>query len=363
MATELNLTRQERGSQKQWFFLTAFLNAELWAVALTLGVSGSLLGGLALLTAGSLGLLGRAWRGRRVAVRVDEVGVHEIFATGREITHVWEDLRDATPPGEERAFTFRADRRRLRLGPCLADFWSLASVIRARLRGEPLEPFTDRWQPTAEQLAEWLEVQPDKQLPVTFWSVWSGCFWLVWLMSGNIGAIELKHALERLFPSTFWGEMLSGVVAVTVMVGVMLALPLIARPLGGEAITVSINGIEVVSGRGRRFCAWEDLLSLSGNELRTRQGTIRLARHFYGIKRLRRALQRALEARGPVPEVSLPPAQVPTAASLSRARRPEGEVASQRALSRAAPPMETKERLAGEVMEETREVTVQLSGE
>jgi hypothetical protein len=118
-----------------------------------------------------------------------------------------------------------------------------------------------------------------------------------------------------------------------------------------------------VSGRGRRFCAWEDLLSLSGNELRTRQGTIRLARHFYGIKRLRRALQRALEARGPVPEVSLPPAQVPTAASLSRARRPEGEVASQRALSRAAPPMETKERLAGEVMEETREVTVQLSGE
>jgi len=161
-AGHANLTFRERASPGgKWFLGVGLLGgAIIWAWGgIEAAWAGMILGG------GGLGWCLSSRGRRRIALSVDEEGVHEWFAGGRCLTYLWSDILGLTEttPG---TFELRTRQGVVRFSRRVKEARVLAALIEARLRGRG-ERGTLSPRPSAATVAHWLGVSPE-ELPLRF---------------------------------------------------------------------------------------------------------------------------------------------------------------------------------------------------
>jgi hypothetical protein len=313
------------------------------------------LAGLVALGVGSVVTLGGAlwaWCRRRLGLRIDEVGIHELFPGGRVVTHPWEECRE--PFGETKGvlrFWSKAHGRYVRFGRRMEDARTLAAFLNNRLLGRPVADPSEIHLPGPEQIAEWLGV-PVEELPVRFRLSWSReeddlfdrLLMLLLMPLGWYLHVRLGLALWLVMTIIFVG---------------ILALSSVLRDhfkRFWSYLEVDGKGLRFFFWpRRRSFMAWEDLLIEGRNQDLDLTSVIER-------DRLRDLIDRVLKACGPIPETALRTGPQATDASLSRARPPEATpTATGRALSRATVEEEDdRPRLSAEVTEPEQEVSEEL---
>jgi len=415
MATEQpdipSFTCRERSGKGLGLGLVVALNGAAWIAALGLGLSIPGAVTLGLVSLATLGLTFRAWRRRRIALRVDSTGLHEVFADGRTVTHPWAELRER--PIEElgwvrwlRFLWLPLDQqlenhlptlsqwlqryRRLeeKLNPMLhlemypgatKDYWAdahkvaegslflfespvgrvvirdqatengrgLVAFIRAALRGERPASPPQLAAPTRAEIAAWLGVSPE-DLPVTFPIKWKQMALITLFFS----AFYVACGLMLREPSWFkWVALGVGIFWTSAFfLGICLGFPY---------VKVDVDGLLSYSGFGpERRCAWEDLIELDGLIVRSRYQDFLLRPDLDDGKRLQRLIQRVLDARGDLPPAALEPGLPVPNTALSKAQPSTQPEAGEKSLSQAETAEEDKPRLTGEEAMSGQEVPV-----
>jgi hypothetical protein len=334
-------TFPERSWRWCGFGLWLVVAAKLWIDTL---LPGWVWGGVvktALLSAASLGLVTWFWQRRRLGVRVDDVGVHELFPGGRTVSHLWSDIRRIIQTGDAdyRLYTTEAT---VRFTHHLDRVGVLAAAIRARLQGPAAPTESPAGQPSPEQVAAWLGVSPE-ELPLIFLGL--GDWEILVVSSLTVAAFLITWVLGLglwLAPILWW-----------VLWGHFLAHPLPIRvELGGE-------GVVVVDLFGRRkTCGWMDLLRLRQRTLEGRYGPVVIPPAIEKGQRLLSLLRQAMGRRGRVPAEGFSPSVLISDAAISRARPPAGPpTATDRSLSRSHPEEEAAPHLTEAVQEQEAEAT------
>jgi len=331
-------TFRERSWRWCGFGLWIVATAKLWISALLPGWT--VLGVLQALvvSAASLGLVTWFWQRRRLGVRVDDVGVHELFPGRRVVSHPWPEIRKIIQTGDT-DYRLYTEGSVVLLTGRLARVGILAEAIRARLKGPtpPAEAQTD--QPSPEQVAAWLGVSPE-ELPLIFiglgdWEVLvvstltAASFLTLWFLGLNLWLVVL----------IWWG-----------LWGYFLSHPLPIR------VELGVEGVAAVDLFGRRqSCAWMDLLRFRGRTLRGRYGSLVIPGGIQHDLQLFRLLRQALAHRGEVPTEGFSPRVLIPDAALSRVKPDAPPAATERSLSQAQAEAEEAPRLTEAVSEEAAE--------
>lgn len=321
-AGHANLTFRERASPGgKWFLGVGLLGgAIIWAWGgIEAAWAGMILGG------GGLGWCLSSRGRRRIALSVDEEGVHEWFAGGRCLTYLWSDILGLTEttPG---TFELRTRQGVVRFSRRVKEARVLAALIEARLRGRG-ERGTLSPRPSAATVAHWLGVSPE-ELPLRFpirpverrlrWAL------SVLLLMGALLSLGASAAQQLWEEAVYWS-----------VLTVLFSLPL-WRSSRAWAVELGVEGVTLVYPQGHRIvAAWNDLLGLRERTLRSCWRDLVLPPETADLPHLCTLIRRALAARGPttptgaevsVPSTALsrarPPQEEPNEASLSRPRAP-----------------------------------------
>jgi hypothetical protein len=330
--------RREHAPVKVWWGLAAAGNAALWAVALAFGAPPLALAGLGLGSLLSCAALWRKCRRRRVALRVDVVGVHELFADGREESVRWEEIRDVFFQRDH--WEIYADRV-VKLSHRVEEARALGSLIRARWRGQPLAPPADFPNPTAEEIAAVFGV-PVEQVPLQLREKTRRQWLVIAVFSVILGLIAVLDLFRReaevsVACAVYW---------------VLLVLPRLLALHFQTTIEVSPEGLTRIQGRKRRFWAWSEIDLEESGTIKGWDADLYLPDVLKDRETLLYFVRRLWDRRGQFPQATLLPEHLPSDRALSRARPPSEPTASDRALSRAAPVEEVKERLGAAAEEE-----------
>jgi hypothetical protein len=344
-----SVTCREKSWRGWGLALTAAGNAAVWGLVAALSPAWPVAGfvGLGLASAATLW---RAWRRRRLGLRGDDAGVHELFPGGRTVAHLWNDLRWIARAGDNK-FVLCTHARTIVLTPRIDDVRPLAALIRARLQGKTLAPPPDLPTPSAEQVAEWLGVEI-QALPVRF------RYDVFWLWANLIVVLTVVLSATCRPISFYYIPCICCALNLFAIVSILLKWR-------RARIEVGAQGLMEINWRGQqRFHAWSDILDLSGDDgIRGRYEDWKIPTDLRRRERLIALIRRVLEARGEVPEEARQPGPPISRAAISRARPPGSPTPGDAALSRAERPEEEpeKERL-GAAAEET-EVVVSIEAE